>query len=213
MRRRATGFTLVEVLIASSLLALLLLGLMGTISSFGRSSTRLEALAKEVDEVRLVSGFLRQTLGSATAGIQHVFDDGISRPWFIAGADSVEWLGVLPARHGVGGLHRLRLSLRAEHGGDDLLLQYQPYVRPDPLLPEALPDWSAVGGEVLARDIDSLTIRYQGVGEEAWLDEWGPLEVLPLYIHLQLHSGGRPWPVLIVALAEAEAAAAQGVIR
>ncbi|MDY0073248.1 MAG: prepilin-type N-terminal cleavage/methylation domain-containing protein [Thauera sp.] len=213
MKRRQAGFTLVEVLIAVTLLSLLLLGLMATIGSFGRGGARLEELSKEMDEVRLVSAFLRQTLAAAAATPAHTFEDGAVQPYFIGGEQTLEWLAPLPARHGVGGLHRLRLSVREQPGGMDLLLQYQPYLPPDPLNGEVLPDWSQLEENVLARDLDAFRIAYQGGGEEGWSAQWGPLDVLPLRLTLHFSSAGKAWPPLVVILDQADVSAEMGVIR
>lgn len=62
------GFTLVEVMVALSILSLLLLATISALRTFGNTQVSVEKLTNRVDEVRTVSGFLRDTLQSAVVG-------------------------------------------------------------------------------------------------------------------------------------------------
>ena len=62
------GFTLVEVVVALSILSLVLLATISALRTFGNTQVSVEKLTNRVDEVRTVSGFLRDTLQSAVVG-------------------------------------------------------------------------------------------------------------------------------------------------
>ena len=63
--RRAAGFTLIEVVIATSLLALGLAIAFGTMRSAGRATAKAEASAQREERLRAAQGFLRTQLSSA----------------------------------------------------------------------------------------------------------------------------------------------------
>lgn len=204
MRRGTRGFTLVEVVIALTLVSLIMLGLVAALSTFGSTSARMEARSEHADDMRLVSAFLRQTLGAASVKHLQQLDDGDSVPYFLGSATALEWLAPMPARHGVGGLHRLRLSLREEPDGMDLVLQLIPFVPPAPLEPPALPDWSAESTRILVRGVEHFSLAYQRLGRDDWQAEWVDPEVLPGRIAVHIDGEGGAWPELIVAVLEAE---------
>lgn len=60
---RARGFTLIEVVVALTLLAVILAGLIGALATFARSASRIDERTLASDDVRLVYAFLRQSLG------------------------------------------------------------------------------------------------------------------------------------------------------
>ena len=202
--RGMRGFTLVEVVIALTLVSLIMLGLVASLSTFGKTSARLEERSELADDMRLISGFLKQALGGASVKHLQTLDDGSSVPYFFGSEAAVEWLGNMPARHGVGGLHKMRLSVRDEPGGMDLTLQMLPFVPPDPLAPSSSPDWSLESPRVLIRGLDRFVLAYQALGEASWRAEWSNAVVLPGRVAVRISSGGVDWPELIIPVLEAE---------
>ncbi len=206
-QRAARGFTLVEIIIALSLLSLVMLALVAALRTFGESGSRLEARSERTDDMRLVSGFLRQIVGEASVAHRRKLDDGTEVPDFLGEPQSLEWLAPMPARHGVGGLHWLRLSIRSEEEGFDLVLQLVPFVPPPQAFaadPDARPDWVTEPARILVRRLDSFSVAYQRLGRSDWQDNWSDAAVLPGRVAFKLRIGGASWPDLIVPVLAAE---------
>ncbi|MFZ5655062.1 MAG: prepilin-type N-terminal cleavage/methylation domain-containing protein [Pseudomonadota bacterium] len=197
--RRAAGFTLVEVVVATALLAAILAGLVSALVTFARTGERIERHTLASDDVRLVYAFLEQSLGPASARVRSRPDDSAVVGWLQGTDAGLEWLGLMPARHGVGGLYHLRLA--AERSGERarLMLYYLPYAGDDPP-----PDWSQAGAHVLLDGLTRLAIAYRALDEPEWRAEWLDAEVLPARVRIDLARDGIPWPPLIVPLLAAQ---------
>ena len=124
------GFTLVEVLVATALLSLVMLGLLTAMRSFAQSETRIDERIRIDDDLRVSERFLRLVMGNVSprpratpAGAQKEID-------FFGGADALRWIGVMPARHGAGGLYRFHLYARpaTADGPAALVLEFFPFV-------------------------------------------------------------------------------------
>ena len=194
--RRFRGFTLVEVLIALALLSLILLGLTGALRTFADSAARIETRAWRSDDVRLVSALLRETLSTAAATNILLPGNQAVVKAFSGSENQIEWVGALPARHGLGGLHHLRLQI-----GQDRSLQ----LSMAPLIGENKPaDWQLARSRALVDELDQFSLRYQGAGQQVWLPAWTDTKVLPARVSVQIAAAGEVWPPLIVSLLEAE---------
>lgn len=207
MRRAARGFTLVEIIIALTLLSLVMLALVAALRTFGDSGARLEARSERADDMRLVSAFVRQIVGDASFRHLRLLDSGAEVPDFHGEPNALEWLTTMPARHGAGGLHWVRLALRDEGEDHDLVLQLAPYVPPQEAFrtdPAARPDWSSIPERVLARRVQDFAIAYQRLGRDDWQESWIDLEVLPGRVAFRLEVDGTRWPDLIVPVLAAE---------
>lgn len=194
------GFTLIEVVIALTLVAVILTGLVSALVSFGKTGTRLEERTLVSDDVRLVYAFLEQSLGAAAPRIRVRPEDAVPVSWFQGTATELEWLGLMPARHGVGGLYHLRLGV--ERGAGDrrrLMLHYLPYAGDDPP-----PDWSTAESHLLLDGVTGFDLAYRGLDEDEWRAEWRDTEVLPARVKMGLAVRGQPWPELIVPVLEAQ---------
>ena len=190
------GFTLVEVVVALTLLSLIVLGLLGALRSIGQTGERLEAQALVNDDLRLVSALLQSSLASASSSQRVALDAESQTVWLQGGPQSIEWLGVLPARHGVGGVMHLRLQLEATGVDHHRLVLYMAAYRG----PEKVPDWEAFEPRVLLDGVTSMRVHYLGVREAQWTQEWQNETVLPEVLHLALSLRGRTWPPLVVRL-------------
>lgn len=202
--RRTSGFTLVEVVIALTLMSLIMLGLVSALSTFGQTGGRIEQRGERADDMRLVSGFLRQILSTASIQHRHARDDGTMASYLIGSARSLEWLGRLPARHGAGGLYHIRLGMREEGEAFDLILKLRPFAPPpDELGTIAALDWEQEPERILVREITAFSIAYQRLGSGDWEDEWFDPDVLPGRVALRVFVAGSAWPELIIPVLEA----------
>ncbi|MDB5944736.1 MAG: ral secretion pathway protein [Ramlibacter sp.] len=203
---RSRGFTLVEVLVAMSLLSLVLLVLGSSIRSMGASAERIDARSARIDEMRVATTFLREIAGRAAAQRLEAPAVGLL---FAGSADSVSWVGVMPPRFGAAGRHFFRLAVeRVDDGSSGLVLRFVPW-RWDQ---KVMPDWSRAESRVLVRNLSSAALSYAGNGMgEAWLAAWPPEEKkLPPRLRLLLSAAGSEWPPIVLAMHPLPASAGGG---
>ncbi|MBK6738944.1 MAG: prepilin-type N-terminal cleavage/methylation domain-containing protein [Haliea sp.] len=63
--RRARGFTLLEVMLALVLLSMVMVATIAAMRTLGNTQAAIEEVTGRVDEIRVVSQFLRNTIGAA----------------------------------------------------------------------------------------------------------------------------------------------------
>ena len=198
--RLRRGFTLVEVLVAVALLSLLMLGLLTAMRSFAQSETRIDERIRADDDLRVSERFLRSVMATVSprpratpAGAQKQID-------FVGSADAMRWIGVMPARHGAGGLYRFHLYGRPATAPEPaaLVLEFFPYVPGF----EAPLDPGVVQSRAMAIAVSEVRFRYQDDLEsgEQWLAEWPHVDRLPRRIGMSVVSDRLPWPEMIVAV-------------
>ena len=196
--RRVRGFTLVEVLLATALLAAGLTLAFATLMGATAATRRGEEVAQENERVRAVQGFLRRRLAGARAAPFDT-DPASSLPMrFTGDAERMRFVADLPDYIGRGGpnLHDLRI----ERDGDGVrLLLDLAVVQAGTSVTER-----DRAPEVLADGLREARFRYRGLDADgklgAWQDEWTAVEQLPLLVEVRLVADdGREWPTLVVA--------------
>jgi general secretion pathway protein J len=194
--RRPGGFTLVEVLVAMTLLSLVMLVLGSSIRSMGASAERIDARSASTDQMRVATGFVREVVGRASA--QPLEAPGVGL-LFAAAPDSVNWIGVMPARFGAAGRHFFRLATESlADGNTGLVLRFVPWRTED----KQMPDWSRADSRVLVRDVTAFALSYDGDGfEQNWAPTWpADARKLPPRMKLSLAVKGAEWPPIVVAI-------------
>jgi general secretion pathway protein J len=207
---RPRGFTLVEMLLAISLMSLLLLATGAAFRGLAHTSTRLDQHSAASDELRMISGLLQRSLSAAVA--RPGMNKGSANVHFDGQAHTLSWVAPLPAREGIGGLSHLRLSVRTQPEQHALVLQIAPFANftPSPVsgtTPHTgnsaiAPDWRVLAPRTLVATIDHFEIRYRGFGETQWQSHWRSAQALPAQVMLSVRSNGRDWPPLVIALAD-----------
>ena len=200
--RRARGFTLVEVLIATVLLALGLTLAFATITGATGAARRGEVIAADNGHIRAVENFLPRRIAGARA-VPFQVDAATGLPMRFSGArDRMRFVSDLPDYIGRGGpnLHELRVERMPSGEGVRLMLDLA-VVQPG--VTDAAPD-PASRPEVLAEHLKRVAFRYRGVGENGqpaeWQDEWTAVEQLPLLVEVDITGADdRDWPTLLVA--------------
>ena len=193
--RQVTGFTLVEVVITLAITALIMLGLVSALATFGQSGSRAATQMARVDDVRLVSAFLRSVLARSSSAYSERGRGAGTSALFDGQPRQLRWLGVMPARHGAGGLHLFRLFLGEGTGGTDALtLQYVPYSGSG--LQAA---WGSAPRKVLVSGVSGLEFRYRGAAMGApWQTHWRDRKTAPELVQVLITAGKRDWPELVV---------------
>ncbi|WP_454725257.1 prepilin-type N-terminal cleavage/methylation domain-containing protein [Delftia acidovorans] len=193
-RARAQGFTLVELLVAMVLLSMLTLGLASVMSTVSQTQERVDARLDRMDHQRVSIGFLRSVLGQISAAQRQtgMRKQGESEYFFEGGPRGMQWLGIMPARFGMGGRTHFQLAL----DGDALVLRFAPWKGVD-----IAPDWGQGQSYVLERAVTAFVLSYQNAksGVAQWQPQWVDDKELPSAVQIQLQSAGGAWPLMAIA--------------
>ncbi|TXS91326.1 prepilin-type N-terminal cleavage/methylation domain-containing protein [Parahaliea maris] len=194
---RATmpGFTLVEVVVALSILSMIMLATVTALRTFGRTQATLQSVTERVDEVRLGSSLLRDLVASAVVGTEGGSgglglggSGGSSRQALMRGDDdSVIWRATVLFGESYGGAYVLRLG-RAD---DELVLAWSD--QPD--LPEDI-DWSRAPSKTVVSGLQDFSVGYREAYGEPWTSEWTG-EGTPLLVRFRIKTRDRYWPDLV----------------
>jgi len=200
--RQVRGFTLLELLVAMALLALLATTLTGSLRFGARSWDAAAERGRTWSEVAAVQDFLRNTLSQAQplpprAGAE-------PPPGFEGDAGGLRLVAPLGERFGPPGLYRLELRIVPSAAGLGLRLSWRP------LESEA----GAGGQRLLLEGFDRLAFAYRGApaadGTPApWRNAWPAAEPPPHLLRLEGTrpvSGRESWiPLLLPLRVEADA--------
>ena len=196
--RPAPGFTLIEILLAVSLLSLILLLLFSALFSANRSWAATERRIAQNDELRLVAEFIQRQL-AAQAPLFWAGQDDTSL-LFSGARDELYFTAGLPAHRGGGGVQALTLKVSRAGGERQLALYFQP-------VSAARRPFDNHGAErvVLLANTARIELAYYGreeiEGQSSWRDEWRHAELLPELIGLTVYPAtGRAWPQMIIPL-------------
>jgi general secretion pathway protein J len=193
---RERGFTLVEVMVALTLLSLVMLVLGAAIRSMGASAERIDARSASIDEMRVATTLLREIAGRPAAQRAEPPAPGLL---FSGGPDAMSWIGVMPARFGAAGRHFFHLAVEPQpDGSTGLVLRFVPWRWEQ----KVLPDWAQADSRVLVRHIGAAAFAYGGDGmNQGWQKAWPIEEIrLPPRVRLLLTAAGAEWPPLVLAL-------------
>lgn len=203
MNRRARGFTLLEVLVALTLLAAGLALAFAVLRSAGAIGARGEAMTERSETLRTAEGFLRQRLTSALP-ISYSQDAESGQPLRFSGdARHMSFVADLPDYLGRGGPHLHRIDFTDDHR---LVVSFA-LVQAGQVFEERSPR----PPEILADGLRALRFRYRGPDAQGrlgpWQEEWTVRDRLPLMVEMQAQDAqGRDWPELVVALPQGSTA-------
>lgn len=205
-RAKWAGFTLLEVLVAITLLGMIMVMAYQGLRTGARSTAQGEAAIERVNRLRLSQEFLRGQLSRALP-MTIEQDDTLGAVVFEGGPEIMRFVAPMPGYLSYGGPYVQTLSLARGNGGeralvfDHRILQYGEEA-------ERAPDPSAERDPVKLLDgIRDAEFSYLEPGETrddepVWVDEWRALDRLPLLvrIRLEMREDSRiQWPELVVA--------------
>lgn len=206
--KRAAGFTLLEVLGALALLALLLLGVYSGVRSATHTVKAGTKKIEQLDDVRSAQMFLRRELEQAmTQPIER--DENGNNIYFIGSANEMRFVAPLPGYIGKLGPQMVDVKLVSNGDKGKQLIASLVLLPPDGSKPKPLGD-----PQVLVDGVVDGGFSYRGLNQQGqpmdWQSDWKIVGNMPNIVTIKLAlQDGREWPQLSAPL-RVNAAAAQG---
>ena len=210
MSCRQSGFTLVELLIALSLSALLITLTYGSVVLGQRVASTLNDAVVRSEVMHIGWQFINDAITRAKVIRNPANRD--DRTSFVGNADGFSLIADLPGYVGAGGLTLVTLRVDEQQNRRRLVLSQTRY----PIVDDD--DAEAVDAAAeLVDDLASIRISYLGKvdddGEPSWHEQWGGQRALPSLVKVEIQPAAGPqWPLLIarplsgaVAISEPEA--------
>lgn len=196
------GFTLLELLIALTLLGLILVLLFGGLRLGIRSWDSVQKQVDTLNSVRSVESFLRREMERV---YPYRWKAGLPQRFAFAGErHKLYFVAPLPSRIGIGGLYAVVMELEQTSNGRRLTWKHIPV---DPTMQdfsalEPLKEMQLIGTEL--NTVDDIWLSYFGRETEAatprWVDRWDSVVTLPQLIRIQVRfADGSEWPDFVVA--------------
>lgn len=197
--KRAAGFTLLEVLAALVLLALLLVGVYSGIRTAAHSVRSGTASIERLDQIRSAQQFLRRELAQSLAQPIGHTDQG-EPVYFVGTAREMRYVAPLPGYLGKLGPQLQRLQL-VDDGHEGLRLELSLVLLP----PDGKPPQPLGEPQVLLDHIRDGSFNYRGIDARGaavpWAPTWADGRLLPQLVSITLRSrDGADWPQLDVPL-------------
>ncbi len=195
----ASGFTLIEVIIAMTLLSLILVLLFSTIFTANKSWQSTERKIALNDETRIVAQFIQRQLTQMTPLL---WSDNKKQKLLFSGKNNeISFTTTLPAHRGGGGVQLVSLKINNTDDMNHLDFYYR-HAGGD-VYPFDNENFEQV---TLLEDIKDIEIAYFG-REKAdqspqWQDEWQNDQFLPLLISIKIlgTDENQDWPELKIPL-------------
>ncbi|TWI56680.1 general secretion pathway protein J [Pseudomonas duriflava] len=196
MKQAARGFTLLEVLLAISLLGILMVLIGSSLISANRTLARSESFTARLDEVRASQNFLRRALQQALPLPLDPLAQGAPAV-FLGEPQEMRYTASLPAHLG-GGLHMQTLRLGGAEQERWLQIDFAKRIEQN-----ATQAWGEP--QRLLREVKHLRLSYSGLDQNGkptdWLPRWPWPQRLPQRIRIDLEAQGPiAWPPLQIAL-------------
>jgi general secretion pathway protein J len=199
--RNQSGMTLMELVVALALLALIVGALAGALGTGLNASAAVEARAGAGETLRVAQTALRRYVGQARPAIWRA---GAREQIAFAGdAAALGFMALMPPWPGSGGLYLVRIGLEDRPDGRALVLRRMPTAgeRSDFGFPDAS------DAAVLAEGVAAIRWSYFGVEDgaraPAWRADWRGQRRLPKLVRLDLQfrdPRAPAWPPLVIAL-------------
>ena len=196
--RRTRGFSLLEVLVASVLLAAGMALAFAALGNASKAAVAAEAEAARAERLRAVQGFLRRQLEGALALPMEPQSPGQEDVVFEASAERLRLVAPMPGYLSRGGPHVQTFSLVRGPQGLRLEFQHELLGPEGPLENERPP-------QVLLDGIAEASFAVRGLDEidEAgdWRAQWDSTDQVPALVRLQLRFAEprARWPEFVAA--------------
>ena len=197
--KRNAGFTLIEVLIAMTLLGIMVVLLFSSMKICAESWQKGEDKITQVNDVAVVYQFFQRHLSNALPLWDDFSEEGNKIFAFQGKNQSLQFVSSFPASAKKAGLQRFSLDLVKD--GDEQVIQ----VAITPFYPEAEGEEWRKEEVTLLRHVRSFSMSYYSVedpqAEGVWQEEWLEQENLPPLVKLKIErDDGNFWPEMFVEL-------------
>jgi general secretion pathway protein J len=169
--------------------------------TLGNTKTTIGKVTDRVDEVRVISEFLRTNLGSAIpvvrvgASSEFFTDGGNYSTYFAGNATGLMWVAPLLTGADMAGAYILYLALVDER----LELKWHPYqMEADAVA------WGVIEPRTLLESVEEFEVGYLAFYGGEWIDVWESAQRIPVAVRISIKSADRYWPELVVRLSGAE---------
>lgn len=201
MRRpRQHGFTLLEVLVAMTLLALLMALAVATLRAAVSATRSGERLITYTNETRTVHQFLRRQLSHAMAlPFERLEDSGENR-MFVADGESMQFVAPMPGHLSRGGVHVQWITLGSD--GSDTTIEFH-HTQLNGFDPENPDEGNPRPPVRLMRGLSEAHFEYRTLDENGelteWSESWEDPQRLPVMVRVVAEfdrKDNRTWPTL-----------------
>ncbi|MCB1568719.1 MAG: prepilin-type N-terminal cleavage/methylation domain-containing protein [Xanthomonadales bacterium] len=196
---RQSGFTLLEVLIAITLLALLMAMAFGSLRTAVGITRSGERTVSITNQTRTVQEFLRRQLSQAMSIPFEVIEHTGENHVFEASPNELRYVGPMPGHLANGGPHVQWITI----AGDQLLFDHSQLNGFDPDDPKANNPREPV---LLMRGFSEAWFEYRGLDENGemgeWSRTWDNIQQLPMMARLVVvfDDSNRVWPDLDITI-------------
>lgn len=194
--KSAQGFTLMEVLIAMTLLSVMVVLLFGSLRICAQSWEQGEKKITEVNEVAVVYQFFQRHLSTAEP-LWNDFKVDETTFSFQGKAQSLEFVSTFPASAGRSGQQLFSIQLLEED--QDKIIN----VAITPFFPVAEGEEWQQEEEVLIRHVRNFALAYYGMnddsGQAGWQDQWLEKDTLPQLVKIKIELENETfWPDMVI---------------
>jgi general secretion pathway protein J len=196
MRVHSKGFTLLEMLLAITLIGIMLVLIGSALTSSRHTLEMTDRYVSRLTEVRAAQDFMRQALQQALPlALSH---ESQPKDNVLTGSDqTIRFVAPLP-RSLKGGLQTHSMALeRSDTGTQDLIVTFTP------ISPANAQPWGEP--QHLLENVRSIRLAYRGLDNAqvptGWIATWLWPDRLPNYVRVEMEiEGPVQWPTLTVAL-------------
>ena len=198
MKQQTQGFTLIEVLIAMTLLSMMMVLLFASLKICADSWEKGENKINEVNELAVVYTFFQQHLSLAHP-LWNDFSSEEKTFSFQGSAHSLQFVSTMPASAGKSGLQLFSVDLQSDNNDSFIKVSLMPFF---PLAEGAA--WHKEE-DILINHISDFSLAYfgsdDGLSLASWQDEWLAKNSLPRLVKINITLDNNIiYPEMIIAL-------------